>query len=131
MNPYRRVVLIRSACGLLGMGLSQVQPPKREGSMYALRRLTILSVLSAALLCPHLARAAQGNAVADWNSIATSAVLINPGRILDSRALAAVHAAIHDALNAIDRRYQPYLVNVTAAGASVDAAVATAGTTCS
>src|SRR6185295_12261183 len=47
-------------------------------------------------------------------------------RILDSRALAAVHAAIHDALNAIDRRYQPYLVNVSSAGASVDAAVATA-----
>jgi membrane-associated phospholipid phosphatase len=94
--------------------------------MHALRRLTILGVLSAALLCPHPARAAQGNVVTDWNSIATSAVLINPGRILDSRALAAVHAAIHDALNAIDRRYQPYLVNVSSAGASVDAAVATA-----
>jgi len=94
--------------------------------MHVLRRRTILSVLSAALLCPHLARAAQSNAVTEWNSIATSAVLINPGRILDSRALAAVHAAIHDALNAIDRRYQPYLVNVAAPGASVDAAVATA-----
>jgi len=48
------------------------------------------------------------------------------GAWANSRALAAVHAAIHDALNAIDRRYQPYLVNVSSAGASVDAAVATA-----
>jgi len=94
--------------------------------MHALRRLTIVSVLSAALLCPHPARAAQSTSVTDWNGVATSAVLINPGRILDSRALAAVHAAIHDALNAIDRRYEPYLLDMAAPGASVDAAVATA-----
>lgn len=55
--------------------------------MHALRRLAILSVLTAALLCPHPARAAQSTAVTDWNSIATSAVLIKPGRILDSRAV--------------------------------------------
>ena len=94
--------------------------------MHACRRLTILSVLGATLVCPPPARAAESTAVTDWNSIATSAVLINPGRILDSRALAAVHVAIHDAVNAIERRYEPYLVNTSARGASLDAAVATA-----
>jgi hypothetical protein len=70
--------------------------------------------------------AAQGNAVTAWNSVATAAVLISPGRILDSRALAAVHAAVYDTVNAIDRRYRPYLCHATAPGASVDAAVAAA-----
>jgi membrane-associated phospholipid phosphatase len=64
--------------------------------------------------------------VTTWNSIATTAVLINPGRILDSRAMAAVHAAVYDTVNAIDRRYPPYLCRDSAPGASVDAAVAAA-----
>ena len=94
--------------------------------MHAVRRRASLGLLSVALLCPHPATASQSTAVADWNSIATSAVLVSPGRVLDSRALAAVHTAIHDALNAIQRRYEPYLVHVMSPGASVDAAVATA-----
>jgi hypothetical protein len=94
--------------------------------MHALRRLVVQAVLGVALLSPHPADAGPSTAVTDWNSIATSAVLVSPGRILDSRALAAVHTAIHDAVNAIDRRYQPYLVTVMSPGASVDAAVATA-----
>jgi len=68
----------------------------------------------------------DGNAVTDWNTVATAAVLVSPGRIFDSRALAIVHAAIHDALNAIDRRYEPYAVDLSAPSASVDAAVAAA-----
>ena len=40
--------------------------------------------------------------------------------------MAMVHAAIHDAVNAIDRRYEPYTSDVSAPGASVDAAVAAA-----
>ena len=49
-----------------------------------------------------------------------------PGRILDSRTMAAVHAAIHDSVNAVDRRYRPYLRDDHAPGASLDAAVAAA-----
>lgn len=94
--------------------------------MQPFRRFVILGALSALVFSSHPARAAESTAVTDWNSIATSAVLVNPGRILDSRALAAVHVAIHDALNAIERRYEPYLVNTSAPGASIDAAVATA-----
>jgi membrane-associated phospholipid phosphatase len=68
----------------------------------------------------------DGNAVTRWNTIATAAVLVDPGRVRDSRAMAMVHAAIHDAVNAIDRRYEPYTSDVSAPGASVDAAVAAA-----
>ena len=93
--------------------------------MHRLRRLLVVSFVIVSFVRPQPAHA-QGNAVTHWNSVATAAVLINPGRILDSRALAAVHAAIHDAVNAIDRRYEPYLVTAAAPGASLDAAVATA-----
>ena len=44
-----------------------------------------------------------------------------------SRTLAILHAAIHDALNAIDRRFEAYTPGLPAApGASVEAAVAAA-----
>lgn len=68
----------------------------------------------------------DGNAVTSWNTVAIATVLVDPGRILDSRALATTHAAIHDAVNAIDRRYQPYVADLWAPGASLDAAVAAA-----
>src|SRR5262249_3553711 len=58
----------------------------------------------------------DGNAVTDWNTIAIAAVLVDPGRILDSRVLAIVQAAVHDAVNAIDRRYQPYTGNLWSPG---------------
>jgi hypothetical protein len=64
------------------------------GFMRADRHLAIAGVLIVLLLCSPGTSAAQGNAVTAWNSVATTAVLINPGRILDSRAMAAVHAAI-------------------------------------
>jgi len=68
----------------------------------------------------------DGNAVTRWNTIAIATVLVDPGRIRDSRVLAITHAAIHDAVNAIDRRYQPYTADLWAPGASIDAAVAAA-----
>jgi hypothetical protein len=43
----------------------------------------------------------------------------------ESRAYAMMHLAIHDALNAIDRKYQPYAYDTKAEpGTSADAAVA-------
>ena len=96
------------------------------------RCLITIVVLGGVLLSTPLARAAGstpgdgGNAVTHWNTIATAAVLVSPGRILDSRALATVHAAIHDAVNAIDRRYQPYTADLSSPWASLDAAVAAA-----
>ena len=51
-----------------------------------------------------------------------------PGNpLFESRVYAITHAAIHDALNAIDRRYEPYAFHGSVTpGASPEAAVATA-----
>jgi hypothetical protein len=73
--------------------------------------------------------------VLEWNGIALDALrndsLLahprqnNPGNA--SRALAIVQAAVFDAVNSIDRSYDPYLIEVNApAGASLDAAAAQA-----
>src|SRR6185295_13256357 len=64
-----------------------------------------------------------------WNAVATDAFAPSQGTnpMGQSRTLAILHAAIHDAINAIDRRYEPYTSGLAAApGASVDAAVAAA-----
>jgi membrane-associated phospholipid phosphatase len=67
--------------------------------------------------------------VAHWNTVAAQAYAPTQGTqpLPQSRTFAILHAAIHDALNAIDRRFVPYTPGLAAApGASVDAAVATA-----
>ena len=71
---------------------------------------------------------AQADVVTDWNVIATSnARLEGKNAVEQSRIYAMTHAAIHDALNAIDRRYQPYAFDGQAApNASSAAAVAAA-----
>jgi len=100
--------------------------------MHSAQRLTLCVVLAALLLRPSPAVGAGppstlgGNAVTRWNTIATAAVLVDPGRVRDSRTMAMVHGAIHDAVNAIDRRYEPYTSDASAPGASVNAAVAAA-----
>jgi hypothetical protein len=75
---------------------------------------------------------AQTNAVAQWNANAGHAALAaciapidNP--LNESRMYAMTHVAIHDALNAIDRRSEPYAYDTrTKHGTSSDAAVAAA-----
>jgi hypothetical protein len=76
--------------------------------------------------------ASPGDAVSIWNANAADAALAaciaptgNP--LHESHMYAMTHIAIHDALNAIDRRYQPYAFFGRASRrASTDAAVATA-----
>jgi hypothetical protein len=71
--------------------------------------------------------------VTKWNAIAGNASF-NSGLSglsgippFESRLYAVTHAAIHDALNAIDRRYSPYVLNsLFIPKASPEAAVATA-----
>jgi hypothetical protein len=67
--------------------------------------------------------------VLDWNGIAQTTVLAASAPAPQQyRSLAIVHAAIFDAVNAIDRRYTPYAIDLKApANASAEAAVATAG----
>jgi PAP2 superfamily/RTX calcium-binding nonapeptide repeat (4 copies) len=69
--------------------------------------------------------------VLQWNDLALQAIRTNstPPPIA-SRALAIVHTAIYDAVNAIDREHAPYAVNMLASPvASSEAAVAAAAYT--
>jgi len=75
----------------------------------------------------------RSNAVVDWNATATAAAVtagLSPDLdpLAESRLYAITAVAVHDALNAIDRRYRPYLPGERHArrGASPEAAVAAA-----
>ena len=76
--------------------------------------------------------AVSADAVTDWNANAGEAALaagLSPDNepFHESRMYAMMHIAIHDALNAINRRSRPYGFDSQApAGASPDAAVAAA-----
>ena len=74
---------------------------------------------------------AWADAVTDWNANAGKAAIICPSPVGDpfheSRMYAMMHIAIHDALNAIDRRFHFYALDLhDLSEASVEAAVATA-----
>ena len=79
-----------------------------------------------------LAPPAGGDAVTVWNAnagVAATAACLAPlnNPLHESRIYAMMHVAIHDAVNAIDRRSRPYALDVQAdVGASPDAAVAAA-----
>ncbi len=104
--------------------INKTAMPVRSG-----KAATICLSLSLALLFP---RQAAADAVTDWNANAGKAALaacIAPGDdpLHESRLYAMMHVAIHDALNAIDRRSRPYAYDAQGpAGASRDAAVAEA-----
>ncbi len=105
--------------------------------MPAVRRLaivpTIVTILALASTA-HATQAATGgaDAVTAWNANAGEAAIaacISPTEnpLHESRLYAMTHVAIHDALNAIDRRSDPYAWDGRAKRrASPDAAVATA-----
>jgi hypothetical protein len=75
---------------------------------------------------------ARADAVTHWNEVAGNAALacgISPGAnpLHESRMYAMAHLAVHDALNAIDRRSRPYALDTRVQPwASADAAVAAA-----
>jgi hypothetical protein len=75
--------------------------------------------------------APTGDPVILWNAnagVAATKACIAPldDPFHESRIYAMMHIAIHDALNAIDRKYQPYAFDKANPGASPDAAVAAA-----
>lgn len=94
----------------------------RLGSVAIL--IILVSCLSYASNRPQNRR--RGNAVTDWNAIALQVLPVDPGLLRDSRGFAIMHASIHDAVNGIERRYQPYTADLSSPGASVDAAIAAA-----
>jgi hypothetical protein len=106
--------------------INETVVPARAGKATA-----ICLSMSFALVFPGVAAA---DAVTDWNVKAAKAALAacievpgsnDPGN--ESRMYAMMHVAIHDALNAIDRRFHPYVFNGQGpTGASREAAVASA-----
>jgi hypothetical protein len=102
-----------------------------------MRRLLTCALLVASIAASAAAdarAATPSDAVRVWNANAADAAIAaclapsdNP--LHESRMYAAMHLAIHDALNAIDRRSRPYAFALRRAlpGASPDAAVAAAG----
>src|SRR5262245_33659018 len=70
---------------------------------------------------------ARADAVTDWNVIAFYVAEASGKGPVTSCDIAMAHLAMHDALNAIERRYEPYAYDAEAPrGASPEAAVATA-----
>ena len=58
----------------------------------------------------------SGNAVTQWSGVAIDVLPVDPGLLTDSRAFAILHAAIHDAVNGVERRYLPYTADLSAPG---------------
>jgi hypothetical protein len=84
-----------------------------------MKKLLRTVATTAALLVS--AAAAHADTVLDWNAIAASVALGNPFN--QARVLATTQLAVFEAVNAIERNYEPYLGTVVApAGASADAA---------
>src|SRR5712675_48900 len=81
--------------------------------------------------------AAAGNVITDWDEKAVAVVMpptgpagVTPVVYQAQRVMGMVHAAMFDAVNSIERRYRPYLVQLPADPAtSKEAAAAAAAAT--
>ena len=70
---------------------------------------------------------ARADVVTDWNVVALNASAVPPNSIVQSRTLAIAHAAVYDAVRAVERTGPAYAVDAQArSGASVEAAAAAA-----
>jgi len=82
-------------------------------SLTQFKKISILPLLIGlaivALVSPRVTRA---DAVTDWNLIASNSIVVTAGQPPPVSVLhfAMVHGAVYDAVNAIDRGHQPYLV---------------------
>jgi hypothetical protein len=77
------------------------------------KKISILPLLIAvAFVALTSSPVARADAVTDWNLIASNAIVVTAGQPPPVSALsfAMVHGAVYDAVNAIDRGHQPYLV---------------------
>jgi hypothetical protein len=93
----------------------------QEGAMKTWTPLLLVALL----VVPAVAAA---DAVTEWNEIAVATAAAGRHGASDaSRTTALVHAAVFDAVNAVEARYTPYRIKVTApAGASAEAAAVAA-----
>jgi hypothetical protein len=99
------------------------------------RPTPLLPALAAAamlLACGHGESGGQADTAAadvlEWNAFASDLVAANQPAPVQTHSMAVVQIAVHDALNAVQARYQPYraVAPAAAAGASPAAAVAAA-----
>jgi hypothetical protein len=114
----------------LAVGLGRDR--RRRRPMRGVLLTGLVVVTAGALAAPAQAHRVRSDAVAVWNMNAGRAAIAAcispaPNPLHESRLYAMTHVAIHDALNAIERRSEPYAFAGRAArGASLDAAVAAA-----
>ena len=98
-----------------------------KNNRFPVRRV-VLAAAAVLLVAPAAARA---DAVSDWNVTAQNVTAtLRPTAHGQTRGIAMVQGAVYDAVNAIDRGYQPYLLDLDEVAAqpwaSQDAAAATA-----
>src|SRR5215204_5926027 len=92
----------------------------------------IAAFLLAIVLAPALATTGRADTVTDWNKIMQDTVTASGGTPASNpnhqtRWAAIVQLAVFEAVNSIDRSYEPYIAYLEApADASLDAAVITA-----
>jgi YHS domain-containing protein len=100
-----------------------------DGKSLTIKSVQTMAIVAAALLASVAASKTSADEVTRWNQIATDASTVadtNPLR--ESCIFAILHVAIHDAVNTVESRYEPYLPRTSQApGASVEAAIAAAG----
>jgi hypothetical protein len=92
------------------------------------RGFFLIAVALVALAAPRVARA---NAVTDWNQVAVSTLVAFPAPAGGAPTalqinMAMTQGAVYDAVNAIERKHQPYLLATRYPNGSKQAAVATA-----
>jgi hypothetical protein len=102
----------------------------RNGLLFP-RSAILPGILGGCLLAIAVVPLAAANEVLKWNETALKAAVADGQHSIQvTRTIAMVQGAVHDALNAINRRYAAYYFEESgAAGASPDAAVATAAHT--
>jgi hypothetical protein len=71
-------------------------------------RTVIIICLAGSLLLLAQPGVARADVVTHWNRVAETIAARFGGPQPQSRVLAMIQIAVHDALNAIDRRYAPY-----------------------
>jgi hypothetical protein len=102
---------------------------------FALGALVAAAVLAASAyartssVASHTRQEQSGQPVIDWNQVLLSIVNTpgaQPPNIQPTRNFAILHAAIYDAVNAIDRMHEPYLISVRAPRSASETAAADA-----
>ena len=88
--------------------------------MRALMSRSIPAALIGASLAVAIPASARANVITDWDEKAVAVVMppgpagVTPVVYQAQRVMGMVHAAMFDAVNSIERRYQPYLVQLPA-----------------